>query len=410
MRSRLPTIVTVLACLSSPLVAEPDVHEVLKQAAEAFKAVRVVQYEATGEAEGFLATQIPKMQGTVTIEAIPGAPVPKLRMDARMTPPNSSESLTIQVACDGNLATMANHGRKMFTSSEMPQGTRVLSQLTPLLIHEFAADQPLERELQAVSVTYTGVKKVGDVECDTVHAVFAENGGEVRWHFGRKDHLPRRVQRIIETPTGKTSLTIVVSKLNASPQVSDDHFRLSRPAGFGEIGPSGLLAAGSEAPDWTLKDAAGKEVSLRSLRGKIVLLDFWATWCQPCLLAMPNVDKLYKKYRGQPVVMFGLNCFERDPRVKPADFMTKKGFSYPVLLKADRVAAAYLVRGIPTFYLIGPDGRVLMAYAGLSPEREHEVDKLINETLKKLASGEAKGTGSPASRPAGGGSPAPSGN
>ncbi len=66
-----------------------------------------------------------------------------------------------------------------------------------------------------------------------------------------------------------------------------------------------------------MKDPAGKSVSLKSLRGKIVLLDFWATWCGPCRMAMPGLQKLHDRYKDKPVAIYGVNCRERRPDANP---------------------------------------------------------------------------------------------
>ena len=142
---------------------------------------------------------------------------------------------------------------------------------------------------------------------------------------------------------------------------------------------------GSEAPEWTLKDGDGKEVSLKSLRGKLVLLDFWATWCGPCRQAMPGVQKLYEKYKGKPLAVFGVNCYERGSNVDPAGFMKQGGFTYPQLLQGSDVVQTYRAVGIPTFYLIAPDGKILLAFSGFSASGEQQLEATIERELAKLS-------------------------
>lgn len=107
-------------------------------------------------------------------------------------------------------------------------------------------------------------------------------------------------------------------------------------------------------------------------------------------MAMPIVQKLHDKYKDKPVAVYGVNCLERNPKSDPAGFMKGRGFAYPTLVKADRVAQAYQVRGLPTFYLIGPDGRILMAHSGLTPTMEAQVDALIEWTLSRPRPGDEK--------------------
>ena len=392
MRARgLPAVAVMLGCLAVRALAEPpDARAILAEADAAVRAVRVVRYHATGEATGALAVQMPKMEGTVTLAAIPGVDVPRLRLEADVIRAGQPQAFKLQIANDGKYATLADYSSKVYARREMPGGASLLGNALVLFIRELALNPPFERESKAMTLEHVGIEKVGDVECDVIRAVLAQDGGEVRWHFARTDHLPRRVQRIIETPSGPASFTTSISTLEIDPKIQDDDFRFEKPADFRELPqqqqPSGsqrvFLPTGSDAPDWSLKTADGREVSLKSLRGKIVLLDFWATWCAPCRMAMPGVQRLHEKYKDKPVAIFGVNCWERDP--DPAAFMKKNKLTYPILLKGDAVAVSHKVAGIPTFYLIGPDGKILLAYSGMSPDNEQRVDRMIEETLKKL--------------------------
>jgi thiol-disulfide isomerase/thioredoxin len=375
--------------LAIPGLADPpNAQDILHQAGAAIGELKAVRYQAHGEAGGALALRVPKMDGTVTMIRVPVGENVKLRLDAQVTPPMQSQPVTLQLASDGKKVTMTEHAAKVFIQRDLPGGGLLLNNAAPLLVGELAAARPFEREAKAVSLQHAGAEMVGDVDCDIVHAVFAPGGDEVRWYIAKTDHLPRRVQRIIQTPVGRTTITTTLLTLDTQPQVQEEAFRLEKPAGFEEpvfaqpgAGGGDLLPVGNEAPDWTLKDASGNAVTLKGLRGKIVLLDFWATWCVPCRQAMPGVQKLYEKYKGKPVAIFGVNCLERGP-ADPAGMMTKAGFTYPQLLNANEVAAAYRVQGIPAFYLIGPDGKILMASSGYSPDRERQIDALIEKTLQ----------------------------
>src|SRR5215216_2507820 len=85
-----------------------------------------------------------------------------------------------------------------------------------------------------------------------------------------------------------------------------------------------LLAVGDAAPDWKLTDPRGRAHTLAEYRGKVVVLDFWATWCGPCTRVMPRLEKLHRKYGAQGLVVFGINSFETGD---PAAMMKKKGYT-----------------------------------------------------------------------------------
>jgi thiol-disulfide isomerase/thioredoxin len=123
-----------------------------------------------------------------------------------------------------------------------------------------------------------------------------------------------------------------------------------------------LLAVGETAPNWHLSDAEGKTHSLSEYRGRVVVMDFWATWCGACAEVMPRMQNLYEKYRDKEVVIFGVNSFEKND---PVALMKQKGYSYGLLLKGEEIAAAYRVLSLPVVYIIGSDGRVIYCHEGV---------------------------------------------
>lgn len=143
-----------------------------------------------------------------------------------------------------------------------------------------------------------------------------------------------------------------------------------------------VLPAGEEpgtpAPDWTLRDAYGRTHSLADYRGQVVVLDFWATWCPPCRAAMPHMQKLYEQYRDRDVAVFGVNVSESGD---PVEFMRTGGYTYPILLNGDAVAAAYGVSGIPAFMVIDRAGRLIFRTAGFDKRREKQLIKAIEKAL-----------------------------
>ena len=130
-----------------------------------------------------------------------------------------------------------------------------------------------------------------------------------------------------------------------------------------------------------MKTADGESVKLSSLKGKVVVMDFWATWCPPCKKAMPMVQKLHEKYAASEVKVFGLSTFERDG--DPAKYMADNKYSYGLLVKSDEVAKTYKVSGIPTFYVIGKDGKILFNSVGFSEAEFGEIEKVIAKEIGK---------------------------
>lgn len=141
---------------------------------------------------------------------------------------------------------------------------------------------------------------------------------------------------------------------------------------------------GDVAPDWTAKDAEGKEHKLSEYKGKIVVMDFWATWCHWCIKGMPAVQKIHEKYADKGVVVLGMDCKESGAKADPVAFMKDKKYTYPIMVRADAAANTYGVGGIPDMYVIGPDGKVLMHEIGYHENAEAELSKLIDAHLSEI--------------------------
>jgi len=121
------------------------------------------------------------------------------------------------------------------------------------------------------------------------------------------------------------------------------------------------------APDFTLDDLNAKHVSLASLRGKVVILDFWATWCGPCRMSMPLLDKFYTDSLPKDVVVYGVNVFERNGTDKVKPFLTERNVHFPVLLGTNDMAQAYGVNSIPNLVVIDKQGKIAYRHIGYDP-------------------------------------------
>lgn len=136
----------------------------------------------------------------------------------------------------------------------------------------------------------------------------------------------------------------------------------------------------TEAPAFTLLDGNGNKVSLADLKGKVVILDFWATWCGPCRASFPGMQKMVNKYQDDAnVKFFFVNSWEQaDDKVKTAtDFMKNNKYNFTVLMDIeDKVIGKFGVDGIPTKFVIGADGKVKFKSVGFEGTDELLMKKL----------------------------------
>ena len=120
------------------------------------------------------------------------------------------------------------------------------------------------------------------------------------------------------------------------------------------------LAADDEArqhADFTLTDLQGKSWTLQALRGKVVLVNFWATWCQPCRKEMPDLDTLYKRFKDQGFVILGVSDEEVE---KVRQLLSERNVSYPILLDPGRkVNEVFRIEGIPKSFVYDRDGKLV---------------------------------------------------
>ncbi len=162
--------------------------------------------------------------------------------------------------------------------------------------------------------------------------------------------------------------------------------------------PGRAALAGQPAPEFTLATIDGGAVDLGELRGQIVVIDFWATWCGPCIKALPILHDVATWARDEqlPVKIFAINTFEGatlredtpDGRLKKAkNFWNNKKFTLPVLMDyTDQTAASYGVSGIPTTVIIRADGVVHTAHTGLSPNYAEQLKADIKAALEAVES------------------------
>ncbi len=123
------------------------------------------------------------------------------------------------------------------------------------------------------------------------------------------------------------------------------------------------------APDFTLTSLSGDTINLKDLRGKVVLLNFWATWCGPCRMEIPGLVDLQSRYGSQGLRVIGMDEISEDSASAVRRFYQEFQLNYPVVLASDRVGNLYGgIYGTPTSVLIGRDGRIYGEYVGLTGE------------------------------------------
>lgn len=191
---------------------------------------------------------------------------------------------------------------------------------------------------------------------------------------GRKEEAVKWLAKGISmksSPEGEKRLKQLTEELKLT-KTTDDIIREER------------IKNAKPAVDFILKDLEGNDIQLSKLNGKVVMLDFWGTWCGPCVQELPHLVKLYEKYKDNPdVVFFGIDINEKPPVIKK--FMEEKKYSFNVLIgESASVQKDYDVTAVPTKFLIDRQGRVQYSHIGYSPKEDvvEALSKEIDELLK----------------------------
>jgi cytochrome c biogenesis protein CcmG/thiol:disulfide interchange protein DsbE len=132
------------------------------------------------------------------------------------------------------------------------------------------------------------------------------------------------------------------------------------------------------APDFTLKTLDDKEITLSKLKGKVVLLDFWATWCGPCRESVPHLVQLYKTYQKNGLELIGMNM-DRGNIDAVRRFVKSMDIPYPITVTPDDVERNYGITGLPTTILIDKEGKIRQRFIGFTNEMAKQMTALVTE-------------------------------
>lgn len=337
---------------------------------------------------------------------------------------NPDASQDFDVAFDGATARSVRHTDKVVFERDVREPADLLSFLNAQGARQGVLWELIDRErpFDAVAnAVHQGTADVGGVACDVVFFPTAADVGDApapvdgaaapanppappagasngtRIYFATTDALPRRIERVRIAGANESGQAATITDWKVDADAVAGIYAMSVPDGYrvrvqkaarpirradaGDAPADGLLPVGKPAPAFTLKDPSGKQHTLADYKGKVVLIDFWATWCGPCIRMMPMMDRLHDLYKDRGVVILGVHTWANPQSPEPIAFFNERGHQYTLLLEGDPVATAYKVTGIPAFYLIAPDGTVRFRTTGANPALEPRLKREIDAML-----------------------------
>ncbi len=414
---------------------------VLKQSVEAIAKVRVLGYHAESviEKDGTIDPSAPKHSASVVAgRADAGGWKLAVKGEVTTIKDGTPEITSIQLGFDGVQArAIVPQEQSIFERSAVSLNdveTFFREQSAwKVVFWSMLAETPMR--FAPLAATMEAPRTIGGEECDVLAIGLVasstsntdapgedELGTSFRLAIARSDHLPRMVERTIggrvhrltlsevktdrdvagwgytlAVPDGYRVRTGAKPRTNIVPETDDPNPLagpgVRRPSGRSATGSKpgehrtdpGMLAVGDQAPDFSLKDPSGKAWTLADYKGKVLVLDFWGSWCPPCRKAMPGVQRLHEKFKNKKVAIVGINK-EHDPKADPAAFMSERNYTYQLLLDADPTLGPYKIQGFPSFYVIDANGKVVYGSMGHSPAHEREIASVVESLLSDSGS------------------------
>lgn len=391
----------------------PEAHLALKKISDFHKTLR------TGSAD---------IKLTITQE-LPGKPKQDMVLNAKFAverPRNfklaiEGEQGGITIVCDGDTVWTYLPALKQFTVDTAPMNLDILlryhdpapkamSQLGPLC--ELFRNDPAGLILDPISVLKdAGTETVGGVECIRLHGEQADMEWDAWFDKGDQPLLrkyvfsPMKGMLAAASPEDREKLMAI--RLYATVEyswkagaVAAGTFAYTPPEGVQKVAhfmapeegqPGGGGGGGGEAahalkgkpaPDFTLNTLAGGKAKISDHKGKVIVLDFWASWCGPCVQALPQISAAAKAREEKGVIFFAVNQQEEADEIKA--FLKARNLDVPVALDVEGAAAkAYGVQGIPQTVVIDKQGNVADVHVGFSPNMKEALGKTLDELLAK---------------------------
>lgn len=273
----------------------------------------------------------------------------------------------------------------------------VLEMQNPSLMLALSKNPADELKENVVEISKVADTKIDDAACPTLKLDMSDKSS-LTLAIDPQTHLLRQsvadLTLVLKQRRADLTLarvTVDYSTIKPDGALADDQFAWAPPAGAKNAeamaqahtlgGTQASALEGRPAPTFRLESFDAKKVALADLKGSVVVLDFWASWCGPCRMSLPHLDKLYKEQKDKGVKFFAVNLREEKGGI--GLFVQQSKLSVPILMDSDgKVADSYGVEGIPTTVVIAKDGKVRKVFVGFDEDGEAQIRAAIRDAMK----------------------------
>ena len=353
----------------------PDADALVKNQAASIKKHASMRYDGDMDVE--MTGQMPmKMSGEISMAfQNPG----KIRMDSKI------QGISIIMVSDGETTWAYNSMANQYVKKNVAMGPAGIVQLMGLQnMPDISKVSTTSKTLRDETLEMDGQKhdcwvvetKVGNMEIPQAAGAKVSDMVMTTW-LDKKLGIDLQFAVSMKMDVAGNSIgmnqKLVKKNLKLDEPMPDSYFAFTPPEGatetenlMGSTLPKADLA-GKDALAFDIKALDGKSYSLAKLKGKPVLLDFWATWCGPCRKSMPVVEKMYQDFKEQGLVVLAVDAGEE--RAVVEEFLKKTPMPYPVALSGESsITESYHVGAFPTFVMIGRDGKIVAHEIGYGGE------------------------------------------